>query len=128
MNNIFILYPKRSPFGIWAFDDEQRGLVNEPFVGETNTLIDKMAIESGYDLKDNPQIALMFSHNPFPDIQCVLWLKEICPNGTTYKDMLSNLHPWLCPAFFLFYSEAPNTLYGAVVKKSDKTLMNNNDV
>jgi hypothetical protein len=114
-NSVFVLYPKRSTFGIWAFDDEMRGLKNEPFVGETNNLLDKMAIESGYDLNDNPQVALLFAATEFPDYQCDLNLIETSPTGTTYRDQISGIYPWLCPAMFKYFPEAPEKMYGAVV-------------
>jgi hypothetical protein len=117
MNNVFVLYPKRSTFGIWAFDDETRGLKNEPFVGETNDLIDKMAVESGYELEDNLQVALLFAATEFPNHQCDLTLVETSPTGTTYQDEMSDLFPWLCPAMFKYFPEAPKKMYGGVMKK-----------
>lgn len=113
-NSIFVLYPKRSSFGIWSFDDPTKSLVSEPFVGVTNLVIDRMAQESGYDLKDNPQIAIFFSATEFPDSQCSLVLQSTSPSGSTYKDDKSDLLPWLCPAFFKYFPEAPIFLYGHV--------------
>lgn len=117
MNSVFILYPKRSSFGIWSFDDDVRGLIGEPFVGETNTLIDSMAEESGYDLDDNVQVALLFSNEQFPKYQCSLYLHETSPGGSTYIDTARLLEPWLCPAMFKYFPEAPKWLFGAVAKK-----------
>lgn len=115
MNSIFVLFPVRN-FGIWSFDDNQRGLVSEPFVGQTNDLIDQMAEESGHNVVDGLQIALLFSHIEFPDHQCNLSLEETSPYGTTYDDADRDLLPWLCPAFFKYFPQAPPKLYGAVKK------------
>ena len=49
MNAIFTIEPTRSRFGVWSFDDETTGLVKEPFVGETNVLIDKMVAAAGFE-------------------------------------------------------------------------------
>ena len=119
-NSIFVLYPKRSSFGIWSFDDPTKSLVSEPFVGVTNLVIDRMAQESGYDLKDNPQIAIFFSATEFPDSQCYLLLQSTSPSGSTYKDDKSDLLPWLCPAFFKYFPEAPISLYGHVKPFSEQ--------
>ena len=119
-NSIFVLYPKRSSFGIWSFDDPTKSLVSEPFVGVTNLVIDRMAQESGYDLKDNPQIAIFFSATEFPDSQCSLLLQSTSPSGSTYKDDKSDLLPWLCPAFFKYFPEAPISLYGHVKPFSEQ--------
>jgi hypothetical protein len=116
-NSVFVLYPRRSTYGIWAFDDETRGLKNEPFVGETNNLIDKMAIESGYDLEDDLQVALLFAATEFPNYQCDLNLIETSPTGTTYNDKISGLDIWLCPAFYKYYENAPLYLFGSVVPR-----------
>jgi hypothetical protein len=116
-NSIFVLYPKRSSFGIWSFDDPTKNLVSEPFVGVTNLVIDRMAEESGYDLKDDPQIAIFFSATEFPDSQCSLVLQSTSPSGSTYREDKSGLLPWLCPAFFKYFPEAPISLYGFVKKK-----------
>jgi hypothetical protein len=115
MNSIFILYPKRSSFGVWSFDDDTRGLVNEPFVGETNKLLDMMAKESGYSLEDNPQVALLFSDDNFPESQCSLVLRETSNSGSTYIDLKRKLTPWLCPAMFKYFKNAPSNLFGGIV-------------
>lgn len=114
-NSIFVLYPTRN-HGIWSFDDEVRGLKGEPFVGETNDLIDEMAQEVGHEIKNGLTIALLFSHITFPDAQCHLRLEETSPHGTTYCDGDRDLLPWLCPAFFKYFPHAPEFLYGAVKK------------
>jgi hypothetical protein len=120
-NSIFVLYPKRSSFGIWSFDDSTKNLVSEPFVGVTNLVIDRMAEESGYDLKDNPQIAIFFSATEFPDSQCSLVLQRTSPSGSTYREDKSGLLPWLCPAFFKYFPEAPISLYSSVKKKLESS-------
>jgi len=118
MNSIFLLEPTRSKFGIWAFDDPSRGLVGEPFVGETNTLIDQMAIESGYEIIEGVQIPLAFSLEEYPGWQTELQLLVTSPTGSTYYSPEYHLDPWLCPAFFKYFPKAPERFYASVIKKS----------
>lgn len=116
-NAVFTLNPYRSKFGVWAFDDDRVGLKGEPFVGETNTLIDSMVLESGQDIQvASSGICLMFSAFPFPGHQCSLVAIEKTPWGTTYVAEKQGLLPWLCPALFKYFPEAPDHLYGMVVK------------
>lgn len=112
-NSIFMLFPKRS-FGIWAFDDAERNLQQEPFVGDTNRLIDDMVLEAGGTPIDGLNIALLFSANPFPDYHCELTLIDTKPSGSTYYSEKYNRYPWLCPCFYLFFQQAPELLYGKV--------------
>ena len=52
MNSLFEIYPYRNKQGTWKFDDEATGLIAEPFVGETNTLIDKMVEDAGMTISE----------------------------------------------------------------------------
>ncbi len=116
MNSLFVLHTFRSKGGTWVFDDPSRSLKQEPFVGETNILIDFMAYEHGITNPDafKDGVELVFSDNPFPGNQVELLMLETSPFGTTYRTDKYKLDPWLCPAFFLFYSDAPTKLYGMV--------------
>ena len=115
MNSLFLLEPTRNRFGIWSFNDESTDLMNEPFVGETNDLIDAMVLESGYKLESAANgIALIFSANHFPGAQCELTLTETSPNGSTYRCPKFKLNPWLCPALFKYFPKAPQKLYAMV--------------
>jgi hypothetical protein len=115
MNSIFAIEPTRSRFGVWSFDDQTTNLVNEPFVGETNDLIDEMIREKKIKLESAANgICVIFSGNPFPGHQVELRLQETSPFGTTYRCDKFDLNPWLCPAFFRYFPEAPKTLYSMV--------------
>jgi hypothetical protein len=117
MNSIFLLEPKRSKYGIWSFDDESRGLTNEPFVGETNDLIDAMARESGYEIIEGLRIPLMFALSKYPGSQTELALLDTSPFGSTYHSIEYDLEPWLCPAFFKYFPEAPKQFFASVYPK-----------
>lgn len=115
MNNIFILEPTRSRYGIWTFDDVNTGLVQEPFVGETNDLIDLMVREKGHSIQDASKgIALMFSPEPFPGYQSEIVLTETSPHGSTYHCEKWNINPWLCPALYRYFPAAPQRLFSMI--------------
>lgn len=115
MNSLFLLEPTRNKYGIWSFNDETTGLVNEPFVGQTNDLIDAMVIEKCLNIEDAAEgIALVFSAEHFPGSQVELSLVNTSPTGTTYRCPKFKLNPWLCPALFKYFPKAPERLYAMV--------------
>ncbi len=115
MNSIFILQPTRNRYGIWAFDDANTGLVQEPFVGDTNVLIDNMVLEAGYKLESAANgIALLFSPEPFQGYQSEIYLIETTPHGSTYVNDKWDIEPWLCPALYKYFPEAPKRLFSQV--------------
>ncbi len=63
-NSIFVIKPYRWE-GLWVFDDEQVGLVKEPFVAGADTLID-VAIERKGIANAADGFLLLFSASPFP--------------------------------------------------------------
>ena len=122
-NSLFEIYPYRNKQGTWKFDDEATGLIAEPFVGETNTLIDKMVEEAGMTiLEASTGVKVMFGHTPFPDYQVELILRESEPLGSTYKDAKFSLTPWLCPAFFKYFPVAPEKFYVRVEEVKSNSL------
>jgi len=115
MNSIFILEPTRNAYGIWSFDDANTGLVKEPFVGDTNILIDNMVLEAGYKLESAANgIALLFSPDPFQGYQSEIYLIETTPWGSTYVNDKWDIEPWLCPALYKYFPEAPKRLFSQV--------------
>lgn len=115
MNSIFTIEPTRSRFGVWSFDDASTELVGEPFVGETNVLIDKMVEERQLNPKRAARgVCVFFSHLPFPDYQVELILEETSQFGSTYRCDKFDLNPWLCPALFKYFPSAPDKLYASV--------------
>lgn len=112
MNSIFEIQPWRDN-GVWKFDDPTRNLSAEPFVCGMNEIIDYYAIESGIRLRDFCHARITFSPLPFPNHQSKLVV--IGPDesmvGTWYRDSITGLEGWLCPALFKFFPVAPDTLF-----------------
>lgn len=120
MNTLFVIQPYRMRGGIWAFDDDSVGLLAEPFVGETNDMIDLMVIESGQTIsKAAKGITIIFGATPFPGHQVKLELMFSEEFGSTYNCSKYKLCPWFCPALFKYFPKAPETLYGMVQTKID---------
>jgi hypothetical protein len=104
---MMIIRPYR--FGkVWVFDDAATGLVQEPFVGAVNQIIDRAVAnipnaETGF--------TLMFSANPFPGHQFKLERRQEENCGNWYYSPDFGIEGWLCPALFKYFTAAPKTIY-----------------
>ena len=106
-NAIHVIVPYRHA-STWVFDDPRVGLSREPFVSGIPEMIDVMVAdipnaETGF--------RLLFSSAPFPGYQVELEKVRAEYEGTWYRWTDNKAEGWLCPALFLYYSEAPALLY-----------------
>lgn len=107
-NSIFVIAPYFY-IGTWVFDDEQVGLVREPFVSGMPEMIDHLV----RDIPNAQQgFRMTFSPQPFPDhTHSLKWLRED-GGGNWYRlQGETNLEGWLCPALFRYLETAPGFLY-----------------
>lgn len=115
-NSLFILRPYLLGSS-WVFDDFDRGLFREPFVGGANTLLGLAHQEF---VGGQPGFSLIFSASPFPGSQLTLkWLRADY-GGNTYTPTdgpWAGGEAWLCPALLRYFSEPPKTIY--VMLKGD---------
>src|SRR5690606_40858794 len=107
MNSLFIITPRKTG-GIWTFTDEERGLINEPFVGDTNRIIDELvrhipSAEEG--------VVFLFSAHDFPGRQVVFERRSPENGGWWYFSPNQEIKGWLCPALFKFFPEAPEYIF-----------------
>ena len=107
MNALRVIHPYKYE-GIWVFDDEKAGLVQEPFVSGADTVIDRMVeempgAEQGF--------TLIFSDNPFPGYQVEFEWRREEHGGNWYYTRALNMEGWLCPALFKYFDAAPPKLY-----------------
>ena len=113
-NAMYVIQPYKTE-GIWAFDDDTRGLKREPFVFGIPEIIEKFTgeipqAESGFNL--------YFATRPFPGYHAKLvWLREEC-DGNWYQLDGSGDEGWLCPALLKFFETAPSEIYCRVDAKS----------
>ena len=106
-NSIRIIKPYKYE-GVWVFDDENTGLVREPFVMGADDIIDVMCDEI-----ENAEegFTLFFSSRKFPGTNLqLLRVREEC-GGWWYRCEGLDMDGWLCPALFLYFEEAPKELY-----------------
>ena len=93
--------------GTWKFDAPEHGLKAEPFVGATNSIIDRAIQKSGKDVgtaqKNGVTIAFSFGEVP-PALNAVRCEFEGADGGpgrwTNYRDVESGIDGWLCPSLW----------------------------
>ena len=107
MNTIIAIHPYKHE-GLWVFDDQKVGLVQEPFVAGADIIIDKMVAdipraESGF--------TLLFSASPFPGHQAVFQWRREEMGGNWYYSSDLDAEGWLCPAMFKYFESAPHKIY-----------------
>jgi len=115
MNAINVIYPEYHN-GIWVFTDESKELVNEPFVGATNSVISLIANVAG--VLNNDKFRLLFSSISFPEYQHVVTHIEnkVSDFGDWYDfeiylDEVFSYQFWLCPALLKYFDTAPDEIY-----------------
>lgn len=107
MNSIFVIRPYKK-LGLWVFDDEARGLKEEPFVGGADTLIDIVTAEIPVA---HEGFALLFSTGEFPGASVRLdWLRPDLSGNTYWCEQLQ-MEGWLCPALLKYFEAPPQSLY-----------------
>ena len=113
MNSLGVIAPYKYE-GMWVFDDENVGLVREPFVSGVDTMIDRLVrtiqnAEQGF--------RLIFSAMPFPGHTVELVWRREESGGNWYYSPQFDLEGWLCPALFKYFESAPRRLYGRAEPK-----------
>ncbi len=106
-NSIIVIHPYKYE-GIWVFDDEKVGLLQEPFVSGADDIIEKMASEI---IDADKGFSLLFSSTPFPGHQIeFIWRREES-GGNWYYSKSLDMEGWLCPALFKYFDSSPTNLY-----------------
>ena len=107
MNTISAIYPYKYE-GLWVFDDERAGLVQEPFVSGADVIIERMVSQIPNAEKG---FRLVFSADPFPGFTAQLeWRREEY-GGNWYYSRELDKEGWLCPALFKYFAVAPKNIY-----------------
>lgn len=105
-NQVNVIFPYRTKYGIWCFDDEEVGLQGEPFVGSINPFIDSLV---GGD-KD---CTAYISHSPIDNH--TVKLTKVDNNGN-YLLGDTSIIGWLCPATFKYFTGYPDNIYVRIEK------------
>lgn len=107
MNAIMVIAPYRH-HGMWMFDDERVGLIQEPFVEGADALIDRWTADIA-DARDG--FRLVFSSSAFPGFQHHLEWVRAEMSGNVYRDVLTEAEGWLCPALLKYFDSPPANIY-----------------
>jgi len=104
-----VIHPYLSE-GMWVFDDNARGLVQEPFVDSAGLLIDRLLTEEGIEPSDRG-FRMLFSSGPFPNFGAeLIWVRE-GDGGNWYRPVAWETEVWLCPALLRYFDTAPERIY-----------------
>ena len=106
-NAIQTISPYRK-HGLWAFDDEDKGLEGEPFLYPATQMIDEHIATRG--IKQGRPFRLVFSDGEFPDADR-LELSGRAMGGAWYRHSQTGKEAWLCPATLLYFESFPDTIY-----------------
>ena len=93
----------------WVFDDNNAGLVAEPFVSGISEMIDRLtatipAAAEGF--------RLLFAIHPFEGHQTSLtWLRSDPVEGNWYRADDLGDEGWLCPALFCYFPVPPPKIF-----------------
>lgn len=105
-NTVNILYPTRSKWGVWSFDDDDLGIVGEPFVGSINTMIDMFA-------QGKEQAVVYISHSPIPESSLSLTQRLELGTGMYQLDG-TEIVGWLCPCTLNYFEDYPEKIYARI--------------
>lgn len=117
-NALLVIHPYYHQHS-WVFDDEEKGLVKEPFVAGADDFIDYILSKMGKLTVGKKGFTLLFSQMPFMGQQQVLSYQKKAFGGSLYtviSDPDFRNHEdvnqmWLCPALFKYFRKAPKKLY-----------------
>ncbi len=123
MNVINIISPYRC-HGMWVFDDPKVGLVQEPFVGGADTLIDEA---TAHIANAASGFVMVFSEHPFPGSNFHLTWQQQSGSGNIYFSPDFGKEGWLCPALLRYFEQPPKDIY-IQIKARDPDVVSNNPV
>ncbi|OCC04922.1 hypothetical protein BA190_11015 [Labrys sp. WJW] len=107
MNAINVIAPYRH-LGMWVFDDPKVGLVQEPFVGGADTLIDQATAHIPNASKG---FVMVFSASPFPGSTFQLEWRRADGSGNIYFSPDFGNEGWLCPALLRYFDQPPMAIH-----------------
>jgi hypothetical protein len=113
MNQINIIGPYKY-LDMWVFDDPQKNLLHEPFVGGADTILDRLT-----STIPNPEAGfiLIFSSSRFPGSQHTLTWRRVELSGNIYYSPDLALEGWLCPALLRYFDAPPSELFFQIKPK-----------
>lgn len=107
MNSLMVIAPYKH-LGMWVFDDERKGLTQEPFIAGADEIIDQWTAgiadaEGGF--------RLVFSPTPFPGHTLHLEWRRAETGGNVYYAKQLDREGWLCPALLKYFDSPPPEIF-----------------
>lgn len=106
-NSVHVIWPYNID-GIWAFDDKDKRIEREPFVGAINPMIEEL-------VKDIPDakigFRLLFSADFIPEHSAKLVWRRKEGKGNWYYCEKFKTEGWLCPALLKYFVRPPKEIY-----------------
>lgn len=109
-NAIMLIRPYKLN-GTWVFDEPRVDVQREPFVGETNKLIDAVIDPAKLSQAETNGFNLIFSARPFPGYRIKVSFAREEFQGSWFRWEEGNLECWLCAAMYYYFSESPKEIY-----------------
>ena len=107
-NSILVIAPYRYN-GTWVFDDENVGLVREPFVEGVPQMIDYLVCDTP---NADSGFRMTFSDTAFPSYtHSIEWVREESGGNWYHLTGDAEMGGWLCPALSQYFPAAPAVLY-----------------
>lgn len=104
-NTINVLFPYRTPQGVWLYNDEDLGVYGEAFVAGSSEVID-------YLLRGETECISTISSKPFPGYTALL---NKIPNTDIegwYQIEGNDMPPnWLCSKVLDYFPDYPDQIY-----------------
>jgi hypothetical protein len=100
--------------GHWVFDDARTGLKEEAFVGGMTEMISRVVSAVGI-ANSEKGFRLLFSDKPF--VGHMVSIQKVPggskEEGNNYRGNIlgEEMTGWLCPALYLYFTEAPDELF-----------------
>lgn len=112
MNQIMKISPYWK-YNTWCFSDDVTGLKDEPFVAGSDRIISELLRSKGILQEAKEGFILTFSGDYFPEYDGMLHHFKTEGSGNWYKTTIGDVEytGWICPALFLYFSEAPKNIY-----------------
>ena len=119
------IYPYRLENECWVFDDQVAGLKEEAFVQGMTEMISRI-VEFKEIAHASQGFALSFAAEPFDHDVELAWITpeeaakarnckptDLVSVGNWYRGAVAGqpMVGWLCPALFLYFSEAPKKIF-----------------
>lgn len=109
-NSIHVIHPYLDK-GSLVFDDEQAGLIKEPFVGGADIALALLAEGVCGKAWRKSGFTILFSANPFAGYHTRMdWVREE-HGGNVYWSRDLGMEGWLCPALLKYFDSAPQSIY-----------------